>query len=127
MTDHPKFSPVASNGLEWLRQARCATPDADGNNTNLDLFFVEAGRTISEKALDMCRTQCPVRQECITHSYTRVPDGGMITAGYFGGLSLGQRKSMTLAQALEFAEKDTAEARAAKETKTAETTDPNPH
>lgn len=115
MTNRPQFAPVPSEGLTWLTKARCANPQPDEPENLAELFFVDAGRTITDEALSLCRTECPVRQACITHAYTRGADGGMIGAGYFGGLSLGQRKSMTLEQALAFAEQDSAQARAEKE------------
>lgn len=74
-------------GLQWLDHARCADRD-------LGAFFVEAGHTISEDVLALCRA-CPVRRECVSHAYRREID-----AGYFGGLSPSQRRQMTLAQAL---------------------------
>lgn len=57
-------------------------------------YFVQAGHSISDEALDACR-RCPVREECLTWAYKQ-----NIGAGYFGGLSHGTRKKMTLDQAL---------------------------
>ena len=61
---------------------------------DLGLFFVEAGHVANEATLAVCR-RCPVRADCVEHAY-RVG----YTAGYFGGLSSGQRQRMTLEQAL---------------------------
>lgn len=105
-----------------MSHANCAPNFDDEAEKFHTMFFVDAGRTISPEALDLCRT-CPVRQECLRHAYTGGPDGTMIGAGYFGGLSLGQRKSMPLQKALEFAAKDTEAAlkeKAARETEETE-------
>lgn len=79
--------------LRWLDDAGCA-------DLQIADFFVDAGHVISDDVLEVCRT-CPVRVECITHSY----DHG-ISGGYFGGISPGQRRDMTLADALEYAKND---------------------
>lgn len=109
MSGYPNFEPVQSSNLEWMSRANCAPNNDEEAEKFHSMFFVDAGRTISAEALDLCRT-CPVRQECINHAYTGGPDGTMIPAGYFGGLSLGQRKSMSLVDALDFAAKDTEKA-----------------
>jgi hypothetical protein len=53
--------------------------------------------------LNVCRS-CPVRRECIIHAYKGGPGRTPITGRYMGGFSLGQRKAMTLEQALTRAE-----------------------
>lgn len=73
--------------VEWVERAACA-------NMRVDAFFVEAGRVIDPAVLAVCHS-CPVRRECLTYAYDRD-----FTSGYFGGLSPGQRKELTLTQAL---------------------------
>jgi WhiB family transcriptional regulator, redox-sensing transcriptional regulator len=80
--------------LPWLDQAACA--DRDIND-----FFVAAGHAISEDTLNCCR-QCPVRSECLEHAYDM-----NISGGYFGGMSPGQRRSLTLERAKQFIATDT--------------------
>lgn len=83
---------VAHPGFDWVSRADCgSTSDAP--------YFVEAGRVIEADVLSDCKA-CPVRRECVTHSYLGGPNGTMIGAGYYGGFSLGQRKSMSLEAAL---------------------------
>jgi len=111
MTDARALDTIASSGLEWLDDAECANLDdacaAEGKSA-LGFFFVNAGHVIGAEALDICRRQCPVRRECVIHAYTGLPGGLPIAGGYMGGFSLGQRKDMTLAQALELVEADEA-------------------
>lgn len=73
--------------VEWVERAACA-------NMRVDVFFVEAGRVIDPAVLAICEG-CPVRRECLTYAYERE-----FTSGYFGGFSPGQRKDLTLAEAL---------------------------
>lgn len=87
----------------WLKDATCASDPA----LHL-LFFVDAGHSLSDEARAMCES-CPVRKQCLSHSYEPVA----YTAGYFGGLSPSQRKSMSLTQALAFIEDDSEEKKAA--------------
>ncbi len=82
-------------GDEWLEEAAC-------RDLPTDAFFVRAGHTIEDEVLELCR-RCPVRMECLRHSYK--PELG-ITSGYFGGVSPGQRRQMTLAEAEEFCRND---------------------
>ena len=96
-TDEPE--PITHPGLDWLDDAACARLDEDDSANPLGLFFVDAGHVISEDTLNLCRA-CPVRPECVTHFYLGGLEGGAIGGGYGGGFSLGQRKSMTLEQAL---------------------------
>lgn len=79
--------------LVWLNDAACADMDPSD-------FFVEAGHVISERALNVCRG-CPVRLDCVRHAYNH-----KIIGGYFGGLSPGQRRDMTLEQAERFIAND---------------------
>lgn len=82
--------------LAWLDRAACAGEASAGVNA----FFVAAGCVITAETLTRCRVQCPVRAECVRHAYTGGPGGTPIDAGYFGGFSAGERRAMTLAQAL---------------------------
>jgi WhiB family redox-sensing transcriptional regulator len=79
--------------MDWLREASCATMDIGD-------FFVEAGHTISQDVLNVCRA-CPVREACVEHSYA-----SSIAGGYFGGISPGQRRQMSLEDAKAFIERD---------------------
>lgn len=81
------------DGLKWLDDIACAELD-------LDDFFVAAGHTISENVLNVCR-RCPVRRQCVEHSYRREID-----AGYLGGLSPSQRRQLSLDEALAFIAQD---------------------
>ncbi len=106
MSDHDRLveSELGHPGFEWLNDAACLplaeALEAEGKNP-MSLFFVDAGHVISDETLNVCRRDCPVRRQCIRHSYVGGPDGGPIAGGYMGGFSLGQRKSLTLPQALE--------------------------
>ena len=82
-----------SEKLLWMERIACV-------DLNLDDFFVEAGRVIAPETQAVCRA-CPVRKECLSWAYER----GW-KAGYFGGLSHGQRDKMTLDEALDFIVKD---------------------
>jgi hypothetical protein len=77
----------------WLDRTACVDLDIDD-------FFVPAGHAISEDTLNVCRG-CPVRIDCLRHVYTHE-----VSNGYFGGLSPGQRRSMTFEQAVAFIQKD---------------------
>lgn len=66
----------------WVDRAACG----DLGLEELDLFFVEAGRTLSKHAIALCEG-CPVRAECLEHANRRE-----ITGGYFGGVSPSKRR-----------------------------------
>ena len=76
--------------LPWLEFAACG----DLGIEQLDLFFVEAGRTIASSTVAMCR-KCPVRRECLDHAYQHE-----IVSGYFGGVSPGRRRVLSHADAI---------------------------
>lgn len=91
------FLPVIPvDGDDWLDRAACA-------DLTIDAFFVQAGHVIDEDVLNTCR-RCPVRIECITHAYNPALN---ITGGYFAGMSPGQRREMSLAEAVEYCNSDT--------------------
>ena len=92
---------TASEDLAWLRHAACADREVKD-------YFVEAGHVIDEDVLNLCRA-CPVRESCIRHAYKQE-----VTGGYFGGLSPGQRRDLSLDEALAYAEEDTVEKRRAR-------------
>jgi WhiB family transcriptional regulator, redox-sensing transcriptional regulator len=92
MSDLASFIESTPNML-WLDHAGCADMDISD-------FFVEAGHTIDQQVLNVCRS-CPVRRDCLDHSYRR-----QITGGYFAGISPGQRRQMTHAEAVNFIEHD---------------------
>lgn len=96
----PTRSPIQHPGYAWVDEAACGARE-EGDAP----FFVEAGRVIDSEVLRTCQS-CPVRRECIIHSYIGGPEATPIGAGYFGGFSLGQRKAMTLRQALERAARE---------------------
>jgi WhiB family redox-sensing transcriptional regulator len=75
--------------MPWLDDAACGNLSLD----QLNVFFVEAGRTIAASTMAMCR-RCPVRQQCLDHAYTNE-----IASGYFGGMSPGQRRLLSHADA----------------------------
>lgn len=79
-----------SPDLPWLDDAACG----DLGIEQLDLFFVEAGRSISQATVALCR-RCPVRAACLEHAYRHE-----IVSGYFGGMSPGRRRSIPLEAAL---------------------------
>ena len=91
-TDHD-LAPLIENTpeLTWLNDAACGGLDLD----QLDLFFVDAGRTLSKEAVALCRS-CPSRIECLRHAYTHEIEGG-----YFGGVSSAKRRTLTFEQAVE--------------------------
>ena len=82
-----------TDGDLWLDDAAC-------QDLPVESFFVQAGHVIDEEVLNVCR-ECPVREDCIKHSYRM-----SISGGYFGGISPGQRRDMDLQAALRYAKKD---------------------
>ena len=78
----------ADDPVMWLKDAACRGSD-------LNLFFVNAGMSLSDEAAAMCAS-CPVRRECVTHAYSLG-----LSAGYFGGLSPSQRRALSLEEALD--------------------------
>lgn len=83
-------------GFKWLDEAACGKLDLEQQE-----FFVDAGHVMAERAKSACMT-CTVWQECTIFSYLGAPDGKLISGGYFAGLSLGQRRKMTLGEALAY-------------------------
>jgi hypothetical protein len=77
--------------LRWLDEAACA-------GRKINDYFVEAGHVISQDVLELCR-RCPVRRNCLEVAYDQRFN---ITGGYFGGLSPGQRRELSLEQAVDF-------------------------
>lgn len=67
----------------WVEDAACGDLELD----QLDMFFVEAGRTLSKEAIALC-TGCPVREDCLDHAFRRDIGGG-----YFGGMSPSKRRA----------------------------------
>ena len=80
-----------SSDMDWLHGASCASLGVD----ELDLFFVEAGKSLSKQAVSMCK-ECPARAACLRHAYDNE-----IAGGYFGGMSPSQRRKVDLTAALE--------------------------
>ena len=85
MTGPNEFaSIIEQSGADgWVARAACGDLSID----HLDLFFVEAGRSLSKEAAAMCNA-CEVRAECLNHAYERD-----ITGGYFGGHSPSKRRA----------------------------------
>jgi len=79
-----------SRETPWLRDAACADLGID----QIDLFFVDAGKSLSREALAICE-RCPARVACITHAYE-----SDIAGGYFGGISPSKRRKISLEEAL---------------------------
>lgn len=69
---------------DWLEKAACGDLELDC----LDMFFVEAGRTLSKPVAALC-SNCEAQAECLAHAFDRD-----LAGGYFGGLSPSKRKSM---------------------------------
>ncbi len=80
-----------TDGDLWLDDAAC-------KDLPVESFFVQAGHVIDEEVLNVCR-ECPVRKECLTHAYDTKLN---ITGGYFGGMSPGQRRVMSLYEAQKY-------------------------
>lgn len=76
--------------LPWLEFAACGEFDVD----QLDLFFVDAGRTIAASTVSLCKS-CPVRRDCLDHAYEHE-----IVSGYFGGVSPGRRRVLSHTEAV---------------------------
>lgn len=76
--------------VTWLSQAACR----DLGVERLDLFFVDAGKSLSQEAAAVCRG-CPVQVDCLTHAYVNE-----ISAGYFGGMSSAKRRALSLDDAI---------------------------
>lgn len=79
-----------SDDLDWLQNAACA----DLGTEQLDLFFVEAGRTLAKETVAICGG-CAARVACLTHAYDND-----VTAGYFGGMSPSRRRKLTRTEAI---------------------------
>lgn len=77
--------------LAWLQRAACGDLDIE----RLDLFFVEAGRTLSKEAAALCGS-CEARVDCLRHAYDHEIEGG-----YFGGLSSSKRNALSLDDAID--------------------------
>lgn len=74
----------------WLSDAACRELNLD----KISLFFVDAGRSLSQEARTLCEA-CPVRTECLEHAYDHE-----IAGGYFGGMSPSRRRALTREDAL---------------------------
>lgn len=83
--------------LPWLVRAACSELELE----QLELFFVEAGRTISSATVALCQ-RCPVRRDCLDHAYRHE-----IVSGYFGGMSPGRRRVLTHEHALAEIDRET--------------------
>lgn len=70
--------------LEWLRKASCR-----GSDLSIDEFFPPPSKTLRKEVAEMCRN-CSVRIECLKWAYDQD-----LTAGWFGGMSAGQRERHT--------------------------------
>lgn len=95
MADRDEIQQVVDD-LSWLTRCTCY------NGRTIDDFFVEAGHRLAADVLEAAR-RCPSRRQEVIWAY-------VIGArhGHFGGLSPRDRARMTLDEALEFVEHDTA-------------------
>lgn len=97
----------------WTDDASCRDLlfDEDGNldPSAINVFFVEAGRVIDPQAAAICVT-CPVRRECLQHSFTGF-EGKPMPAGYFAGFSFGQRSTTSYEALLARVERESAQYR----------------
>lgn len=93
----------AHQGFEWLDDIACKDLDQS-------LFFAQAGHVLGDDAKAACLDRCEVWRECTIFAYLG-NHGGLVTGGYFAGLSPGQRKKMTLSEALAHGEKIRADRR----------------
>lgn len=75
--------------LPWLDHALCGDLTLD----QLELFFVDAGRTIGSETVALCR-RCPAQLDCLDHAYRNE-----ITSGFFGGMSPSRRRSLSHSEA----------------------------
>lgn len=93
MSDTHELATLIEHAAEmtWLQRAACRDLDLE----RLDLFFVDAGRTLSSEAAAICGG-CEVRVECLSHAYDHE-----INAGYFGGLSSAKRRALSREQAID--------------------------
>jgi hypothetical protein len=96
-TDAEALEGFAHQGFEWLNDIACKDLEATE-------FFARAGHVLGDEAKKACLETCEVWRECTIFSYLG-HGGQLITGGYFAGLSPGQRKKMTLSEALEHGEK----------------------
>lgn len=85
----------STSELVWLDDTACA-------DTPYGRFFVDAGHAIDPETLRLCRG-CPVRRHCVTWAYLNG-----YSAGYFGGFSPSQRRSISLREALRRIDRDAA-------------------
>lgn len=81
----------AAPDMPWLDDAACGGLPLE----QLNMFFVEAGRTIASSTVALCQ-KCVVRKECLDHAYRND-----ILSGYFGGVSPGRRRVLSLAESSE--------------------------
>lgn len=93
MSNADDLSALIENAPElgWLGKAACGDLALD----QLNMFFVDAGRTLSADAVSLCEG-CVVRRECLDHAYANE-----IAGGYFGGMSPSRRRSLSWEQAVE--------------------------
>lgn len=106
----PKPLPVwvKHPGYAWTDDAACRELlfDSEGkpDPEAAGLFFVEAGHVITDNIKTLCRT-CPVRKECLLHSFTGA-GGQVIVSGYFAGFSSGQRANAEFTDLYDIVEKE---------------------
>ena len=97
MTTHDLSTLIQNSpDLDWVQSAACGSLELE----QLELFFVDAGRTLSREAAAIC-AGCSVRRECLDHAYEHE-----IAGGYFGGLSPSKRRTMPRDEALASLEGD---------------------
>lgn len=108
MTTTNEVIAVAPPDAGWTDDAACRDmlfdENGDVDKEAIGAFFVEAGRVIDPKIRKVC-VSCPVRRECLAHSYTGF-DGKPMPAGYFAGFSYGQRSTTAYAKLAAVVEKE---------------------
>lgn len=91
----------AHPGWLWLDRIACG-------DLEQERYFAKAGHVLDDEAKEACLT-CPVYRECVIWSYLAGGDGRPMNGGYWALLSPGQRKKMSLAEALAHVEQLRAE------------------
>lgn len=96
-SDSNEVDGYAHPGFTWLDDMGC-------KDLPLSAFFAKAGHVLSDEARKACVVKCAVWRECTIWAYVGNPDGKNITGGYLAALSPGQRKKMSLEEALAYGE-----------------------
>jgi WhiB family redox-sensing transcriptional regulator len=74
---------LASTPSTWMEQGACAS------HADSDLWFPDGDRQREAQAVTICRNQCPVRVECLSHALDNC-----IESGVWGGTTEVERRQM---------------------------------